>query len=250
MGFGSSFKSAVKPFKKVAGPALAFANPLTFGAFGMGNLRSQPALPGYPGTPSTPLNNYHSPVFDYSRIDSALNNPLFQKGQDLLSYDYLNNPEMKALLSNIDEQGGINYDKLTSTASALASRRGLAGSSIEQFGVNQAGVGARQATIDARNQVLLQAAQRQQAARDLAAQALFQQGQAGIAGEYGLAGQNAQLNSDELASLRNMFLGERGIELGYGNITQADRASRRANNPLNLLISGVGSGATAAIAPF
>ena len=202
------------------------------------------------GSGPNPLNRFQSPMFDYSRIDAALRNPLFKQGQDLLSYDYMDNPETKQILANLDSQGSLAYDKLVSTAQSLATKRGIGGSSVEQFGVQEAGRQAQQATIDARNQVLLQAAQRQQAARDLAARELFGQAELGVSGEYGLTNTGAQLSSDELTSLRNMFLGERGIELGYDNISQAERANRRDNNPLNLLIKGAGSGATAAIAPF
>jgi hypothetical protein len=207
--------------------------------------------PPSPPSPSpTNLRDFQAPSFDYARIDAALNNPLFERGQKLLETDYLNSPETKQLLENVDLQGKRAFDTLTSRAQALAGRRGLTGSSIEQFGVGEAGLNATRATLDARNQILLQATQRQQAARDLAVQALFGQAGAGLAGEYGLAQTGAQLTSDEIASLRNLRLGEQGIQLGRENISQAERANRRANNPLNLLIGGIGAGLPAAIGPF
>lgn len=212
-------------------------------------LTAAPVLAAPESKPFDP-NAFQSPSIDYARIDKAMSSPMFQQGQDLLKTDYLNSPETQQLLRNNSSQGDLLYNKLTSTAQALAGRRGLSGSSIEQFGVGQAGLNAGQATIDAQNQILLQASQRQQAARQLAAQALFGQAGANLSGEYGLANTGAQLTSDEVASMRNLFLGNKGIELGKENIAQAERDSKRSNNPLNLLIGGATTGATAAIAPF
>lgn len=197
---------------------------------------------------------------DYARIDSLQNGPLFQQGRNLLINDQgINAPEYKAALGNVDTQGNLLYNKLTSTASANAARRGMTGSSIEQFGLSEAGRQAGQATLDARNAILLQAAQQASQARSLAAQSLFGQGQTALSGEYNLAGlvpslnaqkasTTAQLTSDELTSLRNMYLGNQATKLGYENVAQADRASQRANDPFNLLIGGVGAGIPAGLA--
>ncbi len=153
-------------------------------------------------------------------------------------------PELQRTMDIINQLQNTATNRAASTAQALASRRGLAGSSVEQFGVGSAAAEAQRPFTEQQANVLLSEAQRQQQLRDLQARAFFDRSslenqanlqraqiQAGLEGQFG--GFDLQrrrdissLTSDELASLRN--LGEAGanralqLELGNQNIAQAN----------------------------
>lgn len=219
---------------------------------------SSPVLPRTPSYSYPVVANKQIPQPNFNDVIASLKNPvfygndLFKQGQDILSPDTdLNNPGTKQILDLLGQKGNDLYSRLTSTASALAARRGGAGSSTEQFGVQEAGRQAGQATIDSQINVLNQALARQQAARDSISKALFERAgaQQTIGGEYGK--QQAQLTSDELASLRNMdfsnrylalqgLLGQQGIDIARENIgAERDIASQQGKNALlGSIISG------------
>lgn len=153
-------------------------------------------------------------------------------------------PELQTVLDNIRSNRDYNANAGTSEASALASRRGLAGSSVEQFGVDTAENNADRTAGDQSSTVLLADAQRKQQLQDLLTQGYFtragQEGQAGTT----LSTTGANLTSDEIASLRNMQfqqqqlqlqqqLGQQGIDVANRNIDASkDIANQNGRNQL------------------
>jgi len=214
--------------------------------------------------------NVLNPIYNTPQINQNIQGgQAYGMGQSVLQKDYLNSPEIQQILRTIQSQGDINKAANVSAASALAGRRGISGSSIEQFGTQQAAQQADQATMNSQVQVLLQQAQQAAAARQAAAQGYFQQGnqqgqlgaQANLAQFQGQVANNqlaANLTSDELASLRNLqmsnnqlalqkYLGERGIQTQNQALADARDANARANSPLNSFLGGVSGGLGAGI---
>jgi hypothetical protein len=131
---------------------------------------------------------------------------------------------------------------------------------MEQFGTQQAIEAAARSGQDASSQVLGQNFAANEALKQMQAQALFQRaGQQQEVGtqEAGFGNQRdilaSQLTSDELASLRGIQdagsnralqqrLGEMGIQSQNQATYQAGQNAKRANDPFNLLIGGVGAG--------
>ena len=173
-------------------------------------------------------------------------------------------PVTQRILALIDERTATARTRAASEASALASRRGLAGSSIEQFGVQQGIEGAERVGAEQVQSFLQQGIQNQLALRQAQAQGLFGYGagEQRIGSEFGLGQLDAetrarlqagQLTSDELASIRNIqennlnrALQER---LGVAGINQANLALSveqteaerdRRQSEKNAVIGGVG----------
>jgi len=153
-------------------------------------------------------------------------------------------PEIQGALDLISTQQREAEARAASNAQALAGRRGLAGSSIEQFGVAQGTAEASKPFLEQRTKLLLDQAARDQQSQDLFAQL---QNQRDIAA--------ANLTSDEVASLRNIelanqqlalerALGERALQIQQENIgISAELARKQAETEL------LGSGISA-LAPF
>lgn len=220
-----------------------------------------------------------SPIYNPITADNSAipKNPTLQGGQQfqqanqLLSGNYLNSPEVQQTLGNLNLQDAVSRAAAVSGAESLAAKRGISGSSTEQFGVGQANLNSDLALNSARNQVLLQALQQTAANRSQASSQLYGQGtQQGALGtdiinqQYGqantLAGLNAgrlglasQLTSDQVASNTNvdqagqnralqLELGQAGIDLGYTNAGIAQKNADAANDPFNKLIGGFSQG--------
>lgn len=206
----------------------------------------------------------------YQDIMAKLNQPYagqanFDKGINTLAPTApgVLDPGYQKTLDNIRANANYYGTNAASTASALAARRGGAGSSVEQFGVQTALDNTNRTAADQEAQVYLSNLQRQQSLQDQTGAAyLTRAGQEGSAGTS-LANTGAQLTSDELASQRNMafqqqqlqlqaLLGQQGIDLGYANIGASKNIAQQngqygllgslAGGILPSLLGGGGSG--------
>lgn len=186
-----------------------------------------PGMPGFMGM--NPLYMYHNPA------DSTAD--LFQKGIDAAAPSSGISPQYQSILDTIKKQQEYATSTGTSAAQSLAAKRGLTGSSMEQFGTQQAVEGASRAAQDAGSNVLLQNESQQNQLRQLQAQL------------YGNRAQNlAGLGSDELNSLRNadysanylqlqQQLGQQGLDISRQNI-DANRDIAQQNSRNQLLMGG------------
>lgn len=194
--------------------------------------------PPTPGRPTPTVNPFPSYPINFGNVT---NRDLFQKGVDTLTPSTnLIGPDTQQILDYLGQQGDLNKETGISNAVSLAARRGLSGSSIEQYGTQEAGAQADQATLGARISVLNEAAKRRQDA------------QSKLADLYsGRGNTEAQLTSDELASLRNADfsnryldlqkqLGQQGIDISRENIDANRDIARRdsRNNLIGNIISG------------
>jgi hypothetical protein len=184
----------------------------------------------------------------------------FQQGLQTSAPSQGISPETQQILNIIRQQQDYAQRQGVSQAQSLAAKRGITGSSMEQFGTQQAIEAAARSGQDASAQVLGQNFAANEALKQMQAQALFQRaGQQQEVGttEAGLGNQRdilaSQLTSDELASLRGIqqagsdralqqYLGERGIQAQNQATYQSGQNAKRANDPFNLLIGGVGAG--------
>jgi hypothetical protein len=190
-----------------------------------------------------------SPWMSYPNVNNfpglAFGGDMFKQGMATAAPTGGIRPDTQKVLDYITQQGETLRAKNVSDAQALATRRGIAGSSTEQFGVQQAAKAADEATINAKTSTLLQGVQNDEAMRQLQAQALFQR-----------SGLEAQLTSDELASLRNMdyanqslkiqqMLAERGLAISEENIqAMRDAANQQSKDSMiSSLISAFGPAA-------
>jgi hypothetical protein len=196
-GDGKGTLLGYAPSPNGSAPSLS-SGPMPFGAGGatFGNIQStlnQPVnldqLPGIRDPRIDAMNpisrnfqNYFAPV---QRARDPSINPMaaldptlrggstFQQGVDVLSPDAIFSPGTQRILDLLKQQGQDTRDSGISAAQALAVRRGLSGSTQEQFGVQRAGAEADKATIDAQTNVLLQNLQRQNEVKNLIAQGYF-----------------------------------------------------------------------------
>lgn len=165
----------------------------------------------------------------FSDVTASLQTPItnpYGSGENI-------DPVTQRILDLIDKRTAEAGTKAGSEASALASRRGLPGSSIEQFGVQQGIEGANRVGNEATTAVLQQFLTNRKDAELATMDAELRRRLA-----------LGQLTSDEVASLRNQFayqqglelqkqLGEAGIALGRENIgAQQDIAQKEARNSL------------------
>lgn len=192
---------------------------------------------------------------NFSDVMSLLNKPLalnappsagaggdvlFNRGVGMSTPSMGTDPALQEVLNRIKANTADAASRGSSVAQALAVRRGLPGSSIEQFGVQQALGEAEKAGRDAESQVYLQDAIRRFQLQDLQSKALFDRSNLEYGGQSDVnralfdAENNRILNaanftSDEIASQRNIaammqqlqleaMLGQQGIDLGYANI--------------------------------
>lgn len=212
-------------------------------------------LPGQPPTnpvPTTP---------NFQDIYGSLNNPNrqiggnanFEKGiQAAQPYSGIS-PETQHILDMIRQNQNYSQGQGVAQAQSLAAKRGITGSSTEQFGTQEAIGQASRAAQDAQANVLLENLKRNQSLQDLQAQGYFnranQEGQVGAQINNSLA----NLTSDEIASLRNMsfqdrslalqqLLGQQGIDVAQQNIN-AQKDINKNNSEMNL-IGQIGQGVT------
>lgn len=207
-----------------------------------------------PATPAAPAYPSYGPTFQ--DVMSRLNGPLagadtFQKGIANATPTQGVSPELQTVLDNIKSNQSFNTDAGTSAASALASRRGLAGSSVEQFGVTNAANDAARTAQDQSTSVLLADAARKQAMQDMVTKGYFDRaGAEGTAGTT-MATTGANLTSDEIASLRNQQfqqqqltlqqqLGQEGIDVANRNI-DASKQIAQQNGTNSLIGAGLGA---------
>lgn len=153
-------------------------------------------------------------------------------------------PETQQAIDVINKQRDYYASLGQSAAQGLATQRGIAGSSTEQFGVQNALTQTNNAALGQIQGLL---------SNDVQNKAALQLAQGQLLGGYGtnlnqlqagLSGLGGQLTSDEIASQRNMalsqqalglqaMLGQQGIDLGYANINSAQSiASQQARNAL------------------
>lgn len=201
-------------------------------------LSAMPSMPGAPSQPnSTIINNLPSPTTDpglFSYHDPGVStNGLFQSGITAAAPSNGVSAQYQQILDSIQKQQDYANGVSSASASDLAARRGLSGSSIEQFGVQQGLAQNSQAAQGAIQTTLGENAQQQTALQQLQAQLYGQRAQS-------LAG----LNSDELTSLRNndfqtrqlalqKSLGQQGLDIAQQNAAaQAAQAKQNATNSL------------------
>lgn len=232
----------------------------------------------------TPVTQFGRPITEapiFADVLSQLYNPisapdLSNAGRTVAGRDMLErglatlnagggtSPEIQAVMDRIASLRSTAEGSAASRAQALATKRGIGGSSIEQFGVGSAVSEAGRPYTEQEANVLLQEAARQSQLRDKAADALFGRANteattsASLATSFGemdatRRGLIASMTSDELASLRNLDeagqnralqekLGILGINAQIeANETAAD-ASKKANNPFNIVLGGIGQG--------
>jgi len=168
-------------------------------------------------------------------------------------------PETQKILDEIREQSEVGMKMGISTARALAEKRGIEGSSIEQFGVQSAVKQSEQVRQAAELPVLQQELGFNEELTKLRAHGLFGIGEM----ERSNAVAAAQLTSDELATIRNLmendknrelqkYLGERGIAVSMANASAAASAARdqAKQNLLGQVLGGITTGVTAGLLPF
>lgn len=174
-----------------------------------------PPQPGtFPGIPS-----YNQIVKANGEINPA-GLSYFNQGQSILAPTASGiTPQTQTILDYIQKQGDYKRAQAVAEAQALAAKRGVQGSSTEQFGTQEAGRQAEQLTLDAQTQALMQNATFQNANQNTAAK-----------GYFDLTQQQGQLNSDEVASLRNMDYSQRYLEIQKLLGEQGISASRDAAN--------------------
>ena len=254
-------------------PTNTFTSYDQFNRYGLPVQRNQSKVQGFP------VSQYGRPLGEGVRFEDVLA-PTFnppQVGRSFTGDPYLErgltaldtgedgiDPVTQRILSLIDERTATARTRASSEAQALAGRRGLAGSSIEQFGVQEGITGAERLGAEEVQNVLQQNIQNQLALRTAQAQGLFGfgAGEQRIGAEFGLGQLDAetrarlqagQLTSDELASIRNIqennmnrALQER---LGAAGISQANLALSvgqteaerdRSQSEKNAIIGGVG----------
>lgn len=187
---------------------------------------------------------------------------LFERGLGNLNMGGGISPEIQGVMDRIAQLRASAEGSAASRAQALATKRGIGGSSIEQFGVGSAVSEAGRPFLEQEANTLLAEAQRQQQLRDLSSRALFERGGLEATTSADLASSMAQLDlarrsqvasltSDELASLRNLQeagqnralqekLGILGVNAQYANISAQQDANKRANNPFNIILGGAG----------
>lgn len=242
------------------------------GAFG--NIPVPSPVPGSMNTiPTTPVAAPAQPTFNdiVNRLNSNRTvNPVREVGGGATLERSLGEiapstglrPEIQRVLDLIQQRTTEARSRGVSEAQALAVRRGIAGSSTEQFGTQTAASEAEKAGRDAETNILLENAKREQALQDLRARILadrstqegtvgaqvgIQEAQLGADLDKALAG----LTSDEIASLRNMdlanrtlalqqLLGERGLAIESANIDASKDIARDAARN-NLLTAGIGA---------
>ena len=221
----------------------------------------QPAVNMSSPTGLPPLNNlFPNPVPSYSDVIAPLknmptaatgNDSLYNQGISMLRPSEGIDPSLQAVLDRIKTSSLEAGDRGASMASALASRRGLAGSSIEQFGVQTALGEAEKAARDAESQVYIQDAIRRFQLKDASGKAMLDR-----SGLEFTSGANAnmalsQAAGDELTSNRNFLmyldqlelqkqLGQQGIDLGYANIN-ASRDIAKQQGQQGMLNAGIGA---------
>lgn len=203
---------------------------------------------------------FPSPVPTYNDIIAPLKNmpsasggadTLYNQGIARLTPNAGIDPSLQAVLDRIKASSVEAGERGASTASALASRRGLAGSSIEQFGVQTALGEAEKAARDAEAQVYIQDAIRRFQLQDASGKAMLDR-----SGLEFTSGANAnmalsQAASDELASNRNYLsflqqlelqriLGEQGINAQYANI-DASKDIAKEQNKAGFINAGIGA---------
>lgn len=177
----------------------------------------------------------------------------FQRGLDISKpYEGIS-PETQKILNIIKQNQMRSQQEGIAAAKSNAIRRGITGSSTEQFGISQAVKSASESGQNAETNVLLENLRRQQALKDLQAQALFGRSAAEASIGESRSSNIANLTSDELASLRNLresasarelqrYLGERGISIQAETAQLQRQSQKEANNPLNLILGGIGGG--------
>lgn len=154
----------------------------------------------------------------------------FKQGLGVSSFSGGIRPETQSILDMIRKRQLEDEARAVSGAQALAGRRGIAGSSTEQFGTAQAAGEVAKSARDAEAQVLLNNLNQDNAFRELQARALFER-----------AGQEGTLTQDEINSLRSLELGREGLGVARENIAASRDAAKREgkNDLLGNIISGV-----------
>jgi hypothetical protein len=184
-------------------------------------------------------------------------------------------PEFQDILAGIEMDTAKQADQAASRAQALAVRRGVEGSTIEQFGVQEGAGAAEEAGRRLSQEVKFQNVQlnqlnSQQRATLLSTQAGLEAAAAQIEFQGGQEAKTlfatldqnnralmATLSSDELASVRNLiesnkdrelqkYLGERGISVSQDNVNAAREDSKRRERG-NIISTAI---AAPAMAPF
>ena len=188
----------------------------------LGNTPSIPSFNMAGGLPSS-----GGPQINVPNFNMPQGSPNFSNIQSMLAPPSTGlQPQYQQILDTINQQRDYYGAQARASAVSLAAQRGQTGSSMEQFGVNQADLSTNMASLNAIQQTLGQSAQAQTANTQL----------------------GAQLTSDEIASLRNLGLseqslglqqqlGQQGLNIAQQNITSAQNiAQQQARN--NLLMSG------------
>ncbi len=192
----------------------------------------------------------------------AATESLFQKGVSGLAPSGGIRPETQRILDILEERTGRAAKRGASEAQALAGRRGVKGSSIEQFGTAEAIRAAEESGRTAEANVLLENLRTDTRFQELQSTAFLDRASkidqitsnqeiAQLQAEASRGNQQAQiqleqklaeagLTSDEIASQRNIdlqlqqleierILGEQGLALTRENIKQATDAARRTS---------------------
>jgi len=197
-----------------------------------------PGVPTTPAAPSGPQFNDIKNILTPSTYNpsSGAGNELFREGLARTAPSTSLRPEIQSALDMIRARQKEDEARAVANAQALSVRRGIGGSSTEQFGTAQATEGVARAARDAETNLLLENARREFELQNTGAKALFDRaGQVDQAGlqQATLDQENkmklAGFTSGEIASLRNMdfanrqlileaALGERGLNIAEQNV--------------------------------
>lgn len=206
-------------------------------------------MPLSSNTGVVPMPNFGSMSPNFSDVQRSLQ--LQQPGQQyinqatkMLTPSSGISPETQSAIDMINKQRDYYAGLGQSAAQGLATQRGIAGSSTEQFGVQNAFTQTNNAALGSIQGLLRQDVQNKAALQQTGGQLLGNYGQNLNQIQGALSQTGGQLTSDEVASLRNMglsqqalamqgMLGQQGIDLGYANINASQNvAQQQARNQL------------------
>lgn len=199
--------------------------------------------PTAPATSTTTTPNPNSPTFQdiLNRLNKPADlssSPLFQQAITASTPSGGISPQTQNILDVIKKQQQQSQAEGIAAAQSLAAKRGITGSSTEQFGTQQAIELAQRTGQDATTAALTNDLNQQNALKMTQVQGLFQGAGLQLQSNDDLNKLAATLTSDQIASLNNMdfqnrslalqqLLGQQGIQAANANIAAQKDISKQ-----------------------
>lgn len=214
---------------------------------------------GIPNSPTT-ATDPNKPQFNdiLNRLNKPADitqNSAFQQGITASTPSTGISPQTQQILDIIKKQQMQSQNEGIAAAQSLAAKRGITGSSTEQFGTQQAIEQAQKTGQDATTAALTNDLNQNMDLKKLQIQGLFQGAGLQLNADTDLQKLAATLTSDQIASLNNMdfqnrslalqqLLGQQGIQVAQDNINaQKDIAQRNSEY-------GLAGSVLGAVTPF